>query len=400
MAHVDLGAGVGWLAGTGIGDIAGWDIDADRAKRAPVTLAATLATVGAVATLEALGAPRPDASVTAVSLAHGTWIGAWSPFLFTSKPKENEITGGLRLGLGGGYVLSRFIAPFGPADARSLGLQAAGFTAGAALGAGIPLAVGVEPQEDLVQRRTVIVPMLIGGALGHIGGAAIAPHYNLSDNDAALLSVLGAWTAYQAAGWSAYSSIESEDTSQHLGNVLTAAGGGTALALGMAPVIELEPAESLLAASFGGWGTWYAAWGGYLMGFDSRETWALTLTAGNVALLGSAALMAGPVRADWGDLAYIDGLGLIGAASGAMIGLVASPDDEPVATLGLIGSTVGLGAGLYFAARKPGGNNPIGALSVADLGIDIPGEAKVAVRPWVDEAGDPGVWVDLSVTDW
>jgi len=398
MGNIDLGMLIGWQAAAGASDMAGWQFPDDRRPRAALALAGGYAVGFTTGVLRALDVPGPSPGLLGVGLGEGAWLGAWSPLLVTRDPDSRQIFGGLRLGLGAGYLLAQALAPIGALDGRVVALQSVGFASGTALGAGLPLAMGVEPNDSDAATRAVVAPMLAGGLLGIFTGAVVAPHYDLTNNDIALLTTLEVWSGYQAIGWGFFGGHLSDKGTVPLGYALTAAGTGTLFAMALAPAIEVNPAESILIASGGGWGTWYGAWIGHLVRMDPEYHWLLALGMGNVALFGTAAAVAGPAEADWADVAFIDGLTALGGATGALVGIIAAPEFDTVALAGLVGTTLGLAGGLYLATR-PAAAPTFLALPLPHLRVHTPFRAHIQARPWMDEEGKAGVWVDLHVVE-
>ncbi len=349
QGRFSLATGVGWLTATGVNDLAGLRLGEDGQTRAGITLG-TSALFGAFGVLGNRGtAPGPAA--TSLSIAHGAWAGAWSPLLFTDRPEAREVTGGLRLGLGVGYGSSLVMAGLGEPSSTSVGLQVAGWAAGSALGAGLPLAAGGEGP-----MRRVVAPMLIGGLGGQVAGAALAPHFEITPNDSLLLGTLGTWTTYQAIGWGTYAALVTDDVSRPFGYALTVAGTGTLLTLTAAPALEVEPAGSMMLLSSGGWGTWYGAFASQLGDRSPETRWLTTLGSGNGVMLACGIAQAAGWRPAWRDVALIDGLGLVGAATGGLVGVVALYDADnadPMVISTLAGSTVGLVGGFALTAANP-----------------------------------------------
>jgi len=360
-------SGVGWLTATGINDLAELGVDGsgvvtDDRARAGVAIGTT-AVFGGLGALANRTGTRPGPASLALSLGHGAWIGGWSPLLFDDgPPDERRVTGGLRLGVGVGYASSLLMSSFGEPSARSAGMQVAGWAAGSALGAGLPLALA---DEDAPARQ-IVGPMLGAGVGGQVLGAALAPRYDLDRDDAILLGTLGAWTTYQAIGWGVYADYTNPNTRKPFGYSLTAAGAGSLVTLGLTPVLDVPPSGSMMLLSAGGWGTWYGAWGGQLADLDEDGQWLTALGAGNGALLVSGAALGAGWRPSWLDIAAIDGLGLVGAAAGGLTGVVFTYDEndiDPLVTPILVGSTLGLATGSVIAAL-----NDDRDLEIASLG--------------------------------
>ena len=338
---------------------------------------------------------RPSPAQTGLSLAHGAWIGAWSPLLFTDTPEPSQLTGALRLGLGAGYGSTLLMAALSDNDpsATSSGLQVAGWAGATALGAGIPLAIG-----DYQRKSAVVGPMLISGIGGQALGAALAPHYDLSRNDNVLLGTVGAWTTYQAVGWGVYGSLSGQQTERAFGHSLVAAGAGTLATVGLTPVIDLDPAGSVMLLSSGGWGTWYGAWSSQLADSDPDARLLTTLSTGNVALLASGVAQAAGWQPTWSDVAAIDGLGLIGAAGGGLAGVVLlyDPDNaDPLVASTMVGSTLGLAGGAVWAAVHDG---PDPKLNVG-RGRIFQWSPSVSATPLQDDDGSTGAMVTVNLKE-
>ncbi len=394
---MDITGLVGWQIGAGAGDLLGLDYAGDRSTRAMIELGS-----GAVFGLASMGFAEgglPRAGSLGIAMAHGTWAGTWAPVLMSDSPSTQQVMGGLRMGLGAGYMgglaLSRAM---GPQSFQDIFLQGAGWGAGAALGAGIPMLMGVD--ESLSQ---IVGPMLAGGLAGHAAGAALAPHYNVNGKDLAFTALLEAWTGYQAIGWALYmDDAYGYDDRAAAGGFLTTAGAGTLMAFGFPSFVDLEIAETTMVASAGGWGTWYGGWVGELVELDPQTHLIALLGAGDAALLGTAAFASGAWDPDWSDVAVINGAGLAGGAMGAMAGVVASPGRKSLAAGALVGSTAGLGLGWWMTQ-----NGAADAVSLnwspqlpRHLGSVLPRthlKALPTLAPWMDADGNPGAWVQLLV---
>lgn len=394
LFRADLGALVGWQMAAGAADLAGLRPQDDRRIRAPMSLAGAYAVGGAVLALDAYTDLAPSTSLYALSLGHGAWVGLWTPYLFTDAPDELQVSGGLRLGLGGGFVAALVLSPIVAPGGRSTALQFAGIAAGNAVGAGIPLAAGVNPDDQ----QLIIAPMLAGGIAGQLAGAALSPIYEPTANDVAMLTALEMWTIYQAIGWGYYGGFSGAEDSEVVGYALTTGGLGTAASVALVPVLELSPAESTLLAAGAGWGTWYGGWAGHLAGLDPSQHWLLTLALGDVGLAGTAGFVIGPWDPSWTQVGLINGMGLVGGATGALVGVVASPDLDAAAAGSLVGSTGGLVAGAIMARKRGGG--------AADLALpSLPGPGShrwqpfAQASPWMSPDGDPGAYVTIGARE-
>lgn len=393
--HLDLATFIGWQTAAGVSDLAEIDFDTQPQERAGIALAGGLGGYTAAALTNPYIDP-PRAGTVGLGLVDGAWLGVWAPYLFDDQPTNAQITGGLRLGLGAGYVgilgMSAFDAqPSG----RSIGFQALGLAAGSALGAGIPLALGIDDP-----RRSVVAPMLAVGAAGQVGGALLAPRYEVSRDDGYLIGVLAGWAGYQAVGWGTYAAAAFDSDPEPLGFGLTAAGSGALIAMGAAPLLEIQPASSFQLLASGGWGTWFAAWGGELAGMESDEQLLLTMAGGNAALLGTAIVEGSGYEPSWTTVGLVNGLGAVGAAAGALVGVVLLYDEnnpDPLVISALTGSAAGLIGGTVLASRW--GNEGSGEVGMLPFLDDLPMRPSFTILPWADEENRPGVWMELRLDE-
>jgi hypothetical protein len=384
------GSFVGWQAGGAVLGAMGHRAPSDRQLAAVGELAGGALFGAAGAGYAASGAPLPSAAQSAILVADGAWIGAWTPVALEASD-SNAPWDGMRIGLAGGYAGALVSGLLPKASNTSLALQGAGFAAGTALGAGIPLGIH---GSDGTPTASVVGPMLIGGLAGQAIGGLVAPLYHVSDDDQPLIGLGLGWAGYQAIGWGAYAaSVGAEE--RGIGWALTAGGATGVVATALVPAVDLTGPEVLLTSSSALWGTWYGGWGGYLVGLDEDQQILGTLVLGNAGLLATGAVLAGPADVDWWDVTVIDGLGALGGATGALFGVIASPDQQTIAASSLIGSTAGLVGGALIAARSP-------AEPVSDLALNLGRTSWVPsahALPWTDPHGAPGVWVDVRLDE-
>lgn len=401
--HFMAANGVGWIAGHGVGDMAGWDRVEARRLRALVETGTSLGFGGAATLANRAGLDAPQAGTLALALADGAWFGGRTPSLFSDAPAANQVVGGLQLGVGVGYGAALAMAIAGEPTPRSVGLQGLGLAAGSALGMGVPLSLGVEEPS-----RAVVGPMLAAGAAGQAFGALLAPRWEPNANDAALLAGLEGWTLYQSVGWSSFGRLYGATEAEVSGYALAAGGAGTLVAMGMAPALDVSFEGTTLLLSGGAWGTWFGAWGSQIAGADADGLWLASLAAGNGGLLGSAIAQGAGWHPTWRQAASINGGGLVGAAAGGLLGAIAlyNPDDwTPVSASVVVGSGVGLAAGAVLGTR-PGRadaqarRRTFGGGRLAALADRSPVRASAQLRPWAGEdGGRTGVWVQLDLTE-
>ena len=394
MLHFDVATGIGSLAGGGISDAADLYNPQDRQLRAGINMGGAAAFSGVAVAHTALGGQSPNAAAWSLSLGHGAWIGAMSPYMFSDNPDTRQITGGLRAGAGLGYASALALSAIGNPDAKSTTLQSIGIVAGNALGAGVPLSLGNEGHAS-----AVVTPALLGGIGGQVLGAVIAPHYDLSSDDAFLLGTLGAWTGFQTAGWVTYASATSDLSSKPLGYGLTAGGGGTLLAMGLAPLVDVPASGSIMMMSGGGWGTWYGGWGAQLAADgDADRAWLAMTASGNGGLIGVAALEAAGWQPTWGDVGKIDGMGLLGSAAGGLVGVIFLYEEDnwdPLIASTLAGTSVGLVGGSLLAAKTRGGSTKAPSFDIGRTAWT----PRLDARPWMSDDGEPGAWVELHLDE-
>lgn len=159
----------------------------------------------------------------------------------------------------------------------------------------------------------------------------------------------------------------------------------------------------MLTVSASTWGTWYGAWSGYLLRAGPAETWAITLTTGDVALLGMAGATQLGLDPSWRQIGLVNAAGAAGAGFGALVGVLASPDPRTVSFASLIGTTVGLAGGSVLAVVRGPGGSETSALTLP--GPRRPRLSKVPflvmpmAAPWVGEDGDVGVMLQLTALE-
>lgn len=385
-----VGTGVGWATGAGLGGVFG---RLNTREQAGVELAAGAIT-GAVslAVWPRLKEP-PKFGAVALNLGHGVWLGSWAPYLRDDSPSEEDVLYGALIGVGLGYLGT--VATAGGSQAEgSVTLQLVGAHAGAALGAGIPLAAGRNGHPS-----QVLGPMMLGSVAGQAAGLLVAPRYDLTGNDAALLGITEAWTLWQTAGWGWYGELQGGG-SKVGGHALLTYGAGTLTAFALPAATDLSGAQAVNAGLFGGWGTWYGAWIPQVADVPADEVWLGTLLGGDLAIIGATVAAAAGLDPSWRQTGVLHGAGAVGAGVGALAGVVISPELDTVGTAALIGSTAGLIGGVFIIATREElsrghGDVPEGpGLALGQL----PVRAQVGVAPWLGEDGKPGLQVTVDLT--
>ncbi len=396
MVVVDISTFAGWQVGAGIADMVELDYERDRNLRAGLGMVGGGAFMAGSAVAARQGL-EVQPGVMGMTLGHASWIGLWSPYLITDDPEPQQVLGGMRLGLGAGTVAGILLSPHVDLYPRSVLLQLGGAGAGAAVGAGVPLALGIEGPT-----RGVVAPMLLGGVGGQVLGAAVAEDYDITPSDALLMGTIETWALYQGLGWGVFIDHANPDMpeSQAAGMGLAIAGTGTLVAGAMGPLTEFTLAESAMVGSGGAWGTWYGAWGGHLANLSPEHHWLTTLVTGNVGLIGTAAAASGDWDPDWRTVGMVDSMGMLGGAVGAMVGIIASPNLDAAATGSLVGSTAGLVGGAVISRNTQARFTPrrIGPI-LPRPHLNLPFHTRVSAAPWVAESGDPGAMVSLSLVE-
>ena len=389
-----LGTAAGWSIGAGTASLLQYE-GQERQARAGIGLGVGTGLGAAAFAAHHLGQPLPPPALAGLNMAQGTWVGGWAPFIALEEPGHLHRTGGMAVGLGAGYAVAAATSPLFQVDGKLLGLQGLGFATGTAIGAGIPLSTGIEAHP-----RGMVLPMLIGGVAGHVGGSLLAPSYQLQQADAYFLPLLQGWAVYQTIGWAIYGD-QAATGRQAAGFALTAAGVGTAAAWTVPAVVDLSPPQTVLAFSGSLWGTWYGAWGAYLTQVPAGRRLAPTLVAGNIGLIGAALPEAFGWRPSWAQVGVINGGGALGAGLGALVGVLASPDAATIGTASLIGTTAGFVGGGLAASKLDDGDGASAAALVLPQpawAAHLPFRTSLSATPWQDDEGELGAWVQADLT--
>lgn len=386
-----VGTTVGWQAGAGVANLAGVE---DRQLQAATELAGGLALGGLSTWLWGRVDEIPSPEQIALNLGHAAWFGAWTPFLFSESPEGKQIAGGLRMGLAGGYAATMVMSQL-PEARATVPLQAAGFLMGSSLGAGVPLAF-----EASDPPRTVIAPMLAGGLAGQAIGYAVAPHWRLDHGDGVFFALMETWAAYQGLGWASYGGTREASDEQAAGYGLTAFGLTSLGAFAVPTVTDFDAPSAVMAASGGLWGTWYGGWAAEILDLgrgDGSPVVAGGLIGGDVGLIGSTvAMVSSDWQPEWAQVGVVHGSGLAGGATGALVGVLASPDIDVVGIGSLAGSSVGLVTGVVLA-RKLGSGTAAGPRQGALA--KLPFSVIPSAAPWRDEEGRPGAMLRVELLE-
>ena len=193
--------------------------------------------------------------------------------------------------------------------------------------------------------------VLIAGPLsGLFGSLNLTRESKLSDGQASLISLGGAWGIWQAV---AAASLADADEKLRVGASMAGGAIGLALASGIVKDRDISPGDATLI-NFGGiWGTWFSICGAMAARDRSRDNSKFVL--GSAMMGGNLGLL---TMAGWSSKLSMSRararLINIGGIVGTLYGLGASilldiePEDRTFWSLMGIGGMVGLTAGSYF----------------------------------------------------
>jgi len=389
-----LGATAGWQVGASIGNLTELDYTERLRARSALELAGAYTFGAGLGLLHHKGLDLPEPAWVGTFLAEGAWVGAWLPWVISNEPTSQLQRGSFQLGLAAGYLTSLGVSPWLEPTPKLIALQTLGFSVGTLIGVGVPISTPIEGTP-----RQAVIPMLLGGVGGQVLGTVIEPRYHLSSDDLIFAPLITAWAGYQVIGWSLFGDSAGLGGRRTAGVALTTAGVGLGLAWGLPMVVDPTPQQSVMMLSAGLWGTWYGAWSSYLLDASPAGTWAGTLTAGDVALLGATAVGAVGVEPSWRQVGLVNAAGAAGAGFGALVGVLASPDPRTVGFSSLVGTTLGLAGGTVLAiVREPAGSSStlvLPGLRRPRLGR-LPFVLMPMAAPYVDAEGNTGVMVQLS----
>lgn len=387
VLRLDYTTGLGLAAGASLPGLVNQDWSPQMRAGAELSGMVVMGGVGGLA--NALDLPRPKPATAAVGYAYGLWMGGVTPYVLSPATAADRVWSGVGLGLSLGYADTLAMQLLGEPDGRSIALQGIGMIAGNAMGAGLPMIIGGEGSI-----RPVLASAALTGLAGQALGYGMAPLYEISADDAYLMTTLGAWTAYQAAGWGLYTSEVEDGGSRAIGVSLLTGGAGVLSTVALGPIMDASAAQSVQLLTAGGWGTWVGGWSARLADLDTAPGWLVMLSGGNAALVGTGIAEGLGWSPDWADVAWINGAGLLGAAGGGLVGVLFLYQDQnwdPLVASTLIGSGVGLIGGGVLAARAPA--------TAAALTLPTDLHPTVQVLPWSGEDGAQGVYVGVSLRE-
>ena len=193
--------------------------------------------------------------------------------------------------------------------------------------------------------------VLIGAPLGGLfGSLSLTRDSELSDGQASLINLGGAWGIWQAVGAANLADAGEKPT---VGASMVGGALGLALASGIVRDRNISPGDATLINFGGMWGTWFSICGAMIVRDRSKDNSNFILSGammgGNVGLLtmaaGSSKLSMSRARARLINIGGIVGT-LYGLGANMLLDIV--PDDRAFWSLMGIGGMVGLTAGAYF----------------------------------------------------
>lgn len=244
------------------------------------------------------------------------------------------------------------------------------------LGTALPAALQVESPQPYG------LGLLAGGPVGYFGGRAFARSRPLSLGQARTINWGGTWGIWQGMGWARAMDLGGgerliegdiviyEDEAEHQVVAAMIAGGVVGLAGGaLAARKEIRNGTALSAALGSVWGTWIGFASSVFLELDPNPSWATTMVAGNVGLLGGA--VAGSRWSISGRRARLISLsGLIGGFAGLGIVIISETENVQAAIgLPLAGSVAGLGFGVATTRDRGGADDVSGAEAAEPLAL-------------------------------
>lgn len=397
-ATLDGAVLAGHLAGTALAD--GWalDTDTDRATRAGLELGIGLGAGGLARWRLARAPEQANGARIATGVAYGTVLGVALPSLLEVPVTETAARRGIELGASAGYLAGALL-PLPPADPRAATAGLAWSLAGGTLlgGAGgrVPGATG-----DTVASLGI----LVGSTAGLVGGLALQPAYgDPADRPIGVPLYLGisqlqaAATGAAVGAWAGAALPDDPSAPTEFG--LLAYGAASAAGLAVPALGPLSAGGSAAAGSAGAWGAGLAGAVGHIAGQAPPARRATAAITGEVGTITAGLALAGRGGPALPQVAWVDGLGLVGLGVGTLVSFAVTPEPTWRATGALAGSVVGLGAGLATAGRWGGRDTASPVLPRWNLSRPSRWRAHLSPGPWLGDDGAPGVALTLAVEE-
>ena len=308
---------------------------------------------------------------------------------------RDDLTGsfldvGLLTGVTGGLVASHVQ----PVMLQQSAMMGYGAIVGNVLGAGVTL---LPPESVSAKTRAAVVLSsgIVGTGLGAWSHSRVQPtpgDWTMVGVGTALSGIHIGSAAYiieQTGGF--------KSDSQPAGTVIT----GTALAsagfMAAAARWDPQPSDSLFMGTSAAWGAFYGSLG--QVAFDARLSPVARVATGtalmDVGLGVGAVIVSDATSVTPKDTLWPQLFGVAGATVGSLGVMLGTPSAQPIAIGALTGATVGIGVGALVGPK-------LQATSSAELalpgGLSLPGRWHFLALPAVQENGDVGAAVGLTVT--
>ena len=295
-------------------------------------------------------APRIDLRPETLRLGvlttgYGAALGGLLPLPLANRSGEPYHRDGLLqigagLGLVGGYV-GGHRANINDATTAA---GALGFVHGAALGVG---AAGLLQLNDRAS-SAVVLTGITGGLLGGVALGATGTG-ELKQEDTVLLALVTGWSAYQGAGWLAYTSNHVEDRPPGAESWFLVVPATVSLGGAVATrYVDVPPIYVLSSASLGVWGGYV---GGVVAVFADKEVLAPVLVGSDVGLVAGLALGHPRLGASPMVVGLADAGGVLGGSVGALLVSFGSTEPKAIMLGSLVGAAGGFTGGAVLGSR-------------------------------------------------
>jgi hypothetical protein len=298
----------------------------------------------------------------------------------------------------------------GPADQRierisRVELQVFGTLYGLWLGVAVPVAFGAEDPEAFG------AGLLLGGPIGFFGSRAALRARPLSEGQARAISWGGIFGTWQGFGWAEllnfgeeefcneFGCYDSGDNTEELFASMIV-GGLAGITTGA--IIARNPVRSGVSSGAQAGSTWASIYGAMVAGIVDADNGdaalASALIAGNVGLLAGAGL-ASRYDMSRSRIRLINLGALLGGLGGVGVDLLIQPDDEEVALLlPLVTSVAGLGIAAYATRDSDRGvergpeDLDLALIRLSDDGLRVAPPMPMPTLLSMDDANGRPVW--------
>lgn len=278
-----------------------------------------------------------DAPVVAETTLAGTWVGAWTPYLFGDDDTlAREHAAGALFGAATGFVAGSFLAKGADVTVQQTIVPLYGAVTGSALGGGAALMLS-----DELSQRSETALLLGGGGLGVGLSLALAEDRLITPGERVMMMGAATWGTWQGFG---LGGATDAGGAERVGDALFGLGVGAALSGLATRYVHPSVGDVAVVLSGGAWGGWLSGWTTYVVQKhdDSVQDDDVLLAA----VLGSdAGLVLGALAiSPWLDVPAAQ-LGWInlGGALGMGIGTsVMAVSGDHIAEGNVVGTTTGL----------------------------------------------------------